>query len=93
MPLLEVEGLVKRFVRRRPFRPTVVVHAVNDVSFTVAEAEAVVELSNTADPNTLDDKIGLDSRAAHSIVDARPVSTVQEISGLYYVGASALTKL
>ena len=63
------------------------------VSFTVAEAEAVVELSNTADPNTLDDNIALDSRAADSIVDARPLSTVQEISGLYYVGASALTKL
>ena len=40
MPLLEIEGLVKRFVRRRPFRPTVVVHAVNDVSFTVGEGES-----------------------------------------------------
>jgi hypothetical protein len=63
------------------------------VSFTVAEAEAVVELANTAGPNTLDDNIALDSRAANSIVDARPVSSVYEISGLYYVGASALTKL
>ena len=40
MPLLEVEGLVKHFVRRRPFRPTVVVHAVNDVSFTVSTGES-----------------------------------------------------
>ena len=40
MPLLEVEGLVKRFVQRRPFRPTVEVHAVNDVSFTVGEGES-----------------------------------------------------
>ena len=40
MPLLEVEDLVKRFVRRRPFRPAVVVHAVNGVSFTVGEGES-----------------------------------------------------
>ena len=40
MPLLEVEGLLKRFVRRRPFQPAVVVHAVNDVSFTVDEGES-----------------------------------------------------
>jgi hypothetical protein len=65
----------------------------DDVSFTVAEAEAVVELANTAGPNTLDDNVALDSRAADSIVDARPVSSVYEISGLYYVGTSALTKL
>ena len=40
MPLLAVEGLVKRFVRRRPLRPAVVVHAVNDISFTVSEGES-----------------------------------------------------
>ena len=39
MPLLEVEGLVKRFVRRRPLRSPVVVRALNDVSFTVDEGE------------------------------------------------------
>ena len=65
----------------------------DDVSFTVAEAEAVVELANTAGPNTLDDNVALDSRAAESIVDARPVSSIYEISGLYYVGESALNKL
>ena len=40
MPLFAVEGLVKRFVRRRPLRPAVVVHAVNDISFTVSEGES-----------------------------------------------------
>jgi hypothetical protein len=65
----------------------------NGVSFTVAEAAAVVELANTAGPNTLDDTIALDSRAADSIVNARPVSSVYEMAGLYYVGKSALTKL
>ena len=40
MPLLEVEGLVKRFVRRRPLRPTRVIHALNDVSFAVGARES-----------------------------------------------------
>ncbi len=40
MSLLEVKGLVKCFVRRRPFRSTIVVHAVNDVSFTVGKGES-----------------------------------------------------
>ena len=40
MPLLEIEGLVKRFVRRRPLRPARVIHAVRDVSFVVHERES-----------------------------------------------------
>ena len=40
MPLLEVDGLVKQFVHRRPLRSPVVVHALNDVSFTVNEGES-----------------------------------------------------
>ena len=40
MPLLSVEGLVKHFVRRRPLRSPVVVHAVNDISFSVDEGES-----------------------------------------------------
>ena len=39
MPLLEIEGLAKRFVRRRPLRPARVVHALRDVSFVVHERE------------------------------------------------------
>ena len=41
MPLLEVEGLVKHFVRRRLLRAPVVVHALNEVSFTVGQGESV----------------------------------------------------
>ena len=40
MPLLEVENLVKRYVRRRVLRPTSVVHAVKDMSFTVGAGES-----------------------------------------------------
>ncbi len=40
MPLLEVRGLVKRFVRRAaPWRPASVVHAVDGVSFAIAQGE------------------------------------------------------
>ena len=41
MPLLEVDRLFKQFVRRRPLRSPLVVHAVNDVSFTVNEGETL----------------------------------------------------
>ena len=40
MPLLEVEGLVKHYVRRRPLRSPVAVQALNNVSFTVDEGES-----------------------------------------------------
>ena len=40
MPLLEVEDLIKRFVRRRPMRLAALVHAVNGVSFSVGEGES-----------------------------------------------------
>ncbi len=63
------------------------------VAFTVAQAEATVELANTAGPNYLDDNLGLDSRAVNSIVAARPIASVQHLSELYYVGKSALTTL
>lgn len=63
------------------------------VTFTVAEAEATVELANTGGAGWLDDEIGLNSRAVDSIVAARPIQTVAELASLYYVGNSALTDL
>ena len=38
----------------------------------------------------MDDTLGLDSRAANSIVAAQPVPSVAHLAGLYYVGGSAL---
>jgi len=63
------------------------------VEFTVAEADATVELANTAGRTYLDDDLGLDVRAVTSIIDARPIATVDQLAGLYYVGTSALTTL
>lgn len=63
------------------------------VTFTVAEAEATVELANTSGPAFLDDQVGLDSRAVDSILAARPIANVAQLSELYYVGQSALGRL
>ena len=63
------------------------------VSFTVAEAEAVLGLANSAASGTLDDEVGLDRRAVESILDARPVESIEHLAGLYYVGGTALVRL
>lgn len=62
----------------------------DSVSFTVAEADAVLNLVNSADTSTLDVDLGLDARAARSIVAAQPIDTVYTLSNLYYVGTRAL---
>ena len=63
------------------------------VEFTVEEAELVLGLANTASVDNLDHEVRLDSRAVDSIVAARPIQTVLELSELWYVGGSALENL
>ncbi len=63
------------------------------VSFTVGEADAVLALCNVATVDELDVDIALDVRAVDSIIDARPIDPVFDLSGLYYVGTSALNRL
>ena len=63
------------------------------VTFTVDEAAATVELANTLDETTLDVDLALDRRAVNSILDARDISDVGELAGLYFVGQYALTTL
>jgi len=66
----------------------------DNVSFTVAQAELMLEIViNDLDHHDFDIYIGLDRRAADSIVDAQPVQSVAVLAGLYYVGTSALQKL
>ncbi len=62
------------------------------VQFTFAEAERAMDVVNFASRDTLLE-VGLDSRAVNSILGARPVRDIHELSLLYYVGESALTKL
>jgi len=63
------------------------------VSFTVSQAEATLELANTAPASELDDDVALDSRAVDSIMEARLIPSVLALSKLYFVGESALTKM
>lgn len=63
------------------------------VTFTVAEAEAVLAQVNGAAYDALDVDAGLDKRAVDAIFAARPVDTMPELAGLAYVGPSALGKL
>jgi hypothetical protein len=63
------------------------------VAFTMAEARAAVDLVNTDSADTLKNTLKLDSRAVNSIVAARPILTMAQLEGLYYVGPSAMTKI
>lgn len=60
----------------------------DDVAFTVDEAEGALSWVNDSTAAALDAK--LDSRAVDSIVAARPLVSVQQLSVLYYVGPSAM---
>lgn len=63
------------------------------VSFTMDEVTDTLALSNTASFETLDDVVGLNSRAAKSIVAERPLSTMHQLAQAKYVGSAALSTL
>jgi subtilisin-like proprotein convertase family protein len=63
------------------------------VAFTYGEAIAVLEFANTASAEALDDDVPLDARAVNSIVQARPLTSIAQLAGLYFVGRTALTRL
>lgn len=65
----------------------------DNVTFTADEATAVLDFVNEADHAVLDDEVGLDRRAADSIVAGQPISTVEDLAGLYFVGTTALEAL
>jgi|GEM_PF-3600283 DNA uptake protein ComE-like DNA-binding protein len=65
----------------------------DNVAFTIEEATATLTLANTATETELDDDVKLDKRAAKAIVLARPITTLLQLSGVYFVGQSALLKL
>lgn len=60
------------------------------------QAQQVLAVANTATLAELDDQVGLDSRAAEAIVDARedgPFETIAALDAVRFVGSSALAKL
>ncbi|MBN2493435.1 MAG: helix-hairpin-helix domain-containing protein [Deltaproteobacteria bacterium] len=66
---------------------------VSGVSFSAAEATAVLEIANSASSAQLDDEAGLDTRAASQIVAARPIADLPALDAVPYVGATALEQL
>jgi hypothetical protein len=65
----------------------------DNVAFTVNEANATLAFVNTASHETLDVQVGLDVRAVDAIEAARPIQSMPALSGVYYVGHSAMLKL
>ncbi len=67
--------------------------AWDQVWFTGQQAEHVLRFANQLTLGTLDHDLGIDARAAESIVKAQPIANLDELAGLYFVGASTLNKL
>jgi DNA uptake protein ComE-like DNA-binding protein len=63
------------------------------VTFTNQEAVAVLDFANRAPRDVIDEQAGLGSRAAQSIVDARPIGTMARLAAVANVGPAALSKL
>ena len=63
------------------------------VRFTFDEADATLELVNGASARVLDHHLALDQRAVHSIVEARPVRSLDQLARCPYVGPSTLAQL
>ncbi len=63
----------------------------DDVAFTVDEAEGALAWVNTSTDAELDAE--LNRRAVDSIVAARPLASVQQLSALRYVGPTAMLTL
>jgi len=63
------------------------------VTFTVNEAQAVLEVANLSSYTILDDEVPLDRRAVDGIFEGRPFVTVLSLSHATFVGTSALTLL
>ncbi len=63
------------------------------VPFTVAEAVAALDLVNTAPETVLRSDVPLDRRAVNSILAARPIGSMDQLAGLYYVGSAMLQRI
>ena len=66
---------------------------VEGVPFSAAEAAAVLAFVNQATLEQLDLEVGIDVRAAESIIAAQPIASVGELASLYFVGPVTLELL
>jgi hypothetical protein len=66
---------------------------IEDVALSNDNAAQMVLLANSAAVATLDDDVGLDSRAARAIVAARPILDIKALAAVSYVGKTALTHM
>jgi hypothetical protein len=63
------------------------------VDFTATAAAFTLKLVNEADKRMLDEVVGLDMRAVQSIMDARPVASMTELSSLFWIGPDTMEQL
>jgi len=82
------------FARERGFVPAGddVLGVWDEVAFTVDEAEATLAWVNAATEEELDEVLR-DSRPVNSILEARPLASMLEVSELYFVGPTMMQRL
>jgi hypothetical protein len=61
-------------------------NAYNGIIFSPVEAYATIDYVNRIDRDVLYVELGLDIRAVRSIIGARPLTTINELAALHYVG-------
>lgn len=86
---LETYATVKGFLPG----PFDMLGAWEGIELLVWEVEAIVDAANLLDNETLDTTVGLDARAARSLVANRPFDSINGVVEAYYVGPSNLGKL
>lgn len=70
-----------------------VVGSWEGVTFTTSQVTGVLAVVNDATQQVLDEKVGLDRRAAEGIVEARPIGSIDTLAEISYVGPAALRDL
>jgi hypothetical protein len=63
------------------------------VTFTNQEAVITLDFANRAPRDVIDEQAGLGSRAAQSIVDARPIATMAQLAAVPNIGPASLSRL
>ncbi len=89
--LLQLAGYARQ--RGYPRRVEQAAGSWEGVAFTRDEAKRTLALVNRSSSVSLDDRVPLDKRAVRSIIEARPIASIEELADLYFVGPHALASL